>query len=142
MTARCSSGSLRDGAFEIAQFQALALVRRPGQHRLGLAEPDRRALAHRAAHLVDVLVVEDREQPSPQIGSLLPQMQLAERPRQTILHQIVRRRDIARQCASVAPQPRDLGLDALIDIAHENASQLIADRAQRPIGMADFIGGL
>jgi len=40
---------LGDGAFEIAQFEALALVRRLGKHRLGFAQARPRALAHRAA---------------------------------------------------------------------------------------------
>jgi hypothetical protein len=67
--------------------------------------------------------MEDREQPSPQIGSILPEVELAERSGETVLHQIVRRRDIARQCPRVAPQTRDLGFDALVDIGHEYASR-------------------
>jgi hypothetical protein len=51
-------------------------------------------------------------------------MELAEGPGQAILYQIVCCGDIARQCPRVATQPRDFSLDALIDIAHENASQL------------------
>src|SRR5262249_61690382 len=92
--------------------------------RLGLADPALCATARGAAHLLDVLVVQDREQPRAKIGAVLPQMKLAEGPRQTILDEIVRRGDITRQCPGVPPQPRDLGLDALMDIAHENASHL------------------
>jgi hypothetical protein len=131
---------LGDGAFEIAQFQAFALVRRPRQHRLGFAQPDRCPLAHCAANLVHVLIMEDREKPSPQIGSLLPQMQLSQSAGKAILNEIVRRDDIAREGASVAPQARNLGLDAPMDVRHENPSHSLRP-AHRPIRSApDFIG--
>jgi hypothetical protein len=57
-------------------------------------------------------------------------MQLAERPCQTILHQIVRRGDIASKRAGIAPQARDLGFDALVDIGHENLSRWGRSAAQ------------
>ncbi len=61
--------------------------------------------------MVNVLVVQDREQPSPQIGTLLPQMQFAEGARQAILNEIVGGDDIAGQCARIAAKARNLGFD-------------------------------
>lgn len=113
---------LSDRAFEIAQFKALALMRRARQQRLGLAEPDRRSFAHRAANLIDVLIMEDCEQPSPQVRPILPKVEFAERPRQTILNKIVGCGDIASQRPRVSPKARDLGLDTLVNITHEFAS--------------------
>src|SRR5579884_671845 len=52
---------LGDRPFEVAQFQALALLRGAGQQRLALAEPDGRTLAHGPAHMVHILIVQDRE---------------------------------------------------------------------------------
>jgi hypothetical protein len=121
--------------------EALALVRRPGQHRLGFTQPDHGPLAHRAANLVHVLIMEDREEPRPQVGALLPQMQLPQGAGKAILNQIVRRHDIAREGASVAPQARNLGLDAPMDVRHENPSRSPRP-AYRPIRSGpDSIGG-
>jgi hypothetical protein len=50
-------------------------------------------------------------------------VQLSESAGEAVLHEIVRRHDIARQGARIAPQARDLGLDAAMDIRHENPSR-------------------
>src|SRR5579883_619015 len=77
---------LGDGAFEIAELEPLALVRRRSQRRLAVGEADSRTFAYRAAHMIDVLVVEDGEKPSAEIRPALPEMNFAERPGQAVLH--------------------------------------------------------
>ncbi len=136
MTERCSSGALLlrqlgHGAFQIAQFEAFALVRRPSQHRLGFAQPDRRALAHPTADLVDILIVEDGEQPGPQIGPFLPQMKLPQGTGEAILDKVIGGRDIARQRPGIAPQAGDLGFDTPMNF-HENSPLAATDPLGRP----------
>jgi hypothetical protein len=62
-------------------------------------------------------------------------------PCETILHEVVRRRDIARQGACIAPQARDLGFDTAIDFATK-ILQLDRDRPPADRNEPDFIGGL
>jgi hypothetical protein len=68
--------------------------------------------------------VEDREQPRPQIRSLLPQVELSERAGEAILYEVIRRGDVARQGAGIASQARDFGFDSAMDFGHENSSAL------------------
>jgi hypothetical protein len=64
------------------------------------------------------LVVQDREQPSAQIGFRLPKMLLGDGADQTILHKIIGPHWVARQCSGIAPQPWDFGLKQLSKFAH------------------------
>src|SRR5947207_12961826 len=96
-------------------------MRSPRQQRLGFAEPDRRALANRATHLIDVLVVQDCEQPCPQIGAVLPQMKLTEgRPRPT-LPQITARGELRPQSRPVPPRPGGTTTNPLIVLPTQTA---------------------
>ena len=88
-------GKLGDRALEIAQFEPLSLLGRSGQQRFIIAQADGSALSHRPSNIVDVLIVQYREQPSSQICAFLPQMQFSERAGQTILDEIVGSGDIS-----------------------------------------------
>jgi hypothetical protein len=78
-----------DSALEIAQLKPPSLLRRAGQQRLALAQPDRRSFPRGSPHVINVLVMKYREQPRPHVRPLLPQMQLAKRPSQAVLDKIV-----------------------------------------------------
>jgi len=58
--------------FEIAQLQRGDCVGLNGQHRGHFLDRDIDAVANRAPHLIDILIVEDCEQPRPQIATGLP----------------------------------------------------------------------
>jgi hypothetical protein len=66
------------------------------------------------------LIVQDREQPSAQIGFWLPKMLLRDGADQAILHKVVGSHRIARQCSGIAPQPWDFGLEQLSKVAHQH----------------------
>ena len=111
-------GQPGEGAVEVAQFERAALIRGSGQRRLGFVDRDRRAFTHRAADLIDVLVVQDGEEPCPQIRAFLPQVQLCQPAHQAILNEIVGGCRIAGQRASVAPQARNFGFDLPTEVGH------------------------
>ncbi len=52
-------GEFGDCTVEIAQLEALSLVRRTCQERLGISQADDRSFANGAAHVIDVLVMEN-----------------------------------------------------------------------------------
>ncbi len=61
-------------------------------------------------------------------------MQFAEGAGEAILHEIVRRGDVASQRTGIAPQARNLCFDAAMDIGHEKPPQLVAT-GRGPIGI-------
>jgi hypothetical protein len=69
-----------------------------------------------------VLVVEDREQLSSQIGPRLPKVLFGDCPCQAVLNQIIGNRWITRQRTCIAPKPRDLLFEEFTEIAHSQAS--------------------
>ena len=66
------------GRFEVTQLQGRHYIRLNRQLR-GFAELDAAGFAHRAPDIVDMLIVQDREQPSAQIGAGLPKMLFGDR---------------------------------------------------------------
>ena len=82
-------------------------------------DADRVAYANLVTNLIDVLIVQDRKQPSPQIGALLPQMQLGKSTHEGFLDEVVGGRHIVDQRTGIAPQSRDLSFEILIGICHE-----------------------
>ena len=95
-------GKLRQGAVEVAQLERGALRRLDREHRGDILDRDADALAHRAAHVVDMLVVEDGEEPGAEVRAGLPEMRLRERPHEAALHEVVGARRVARQRAGIA----------------------------------------
>jgi hypothetical protein len=63
-----------DSAIEIAQLEPPSLLRCAGQQRFALAQPDGRSFPRGPPDVINVLVMKYREQPRPQVRSLLPQM--------------------------------------------------------------------
>ena len=63
-----------------------------------------------------MLVVQDREQPSPKIGPFLPKVKFPEGTGEALLDEILRGRDIARQNPRIARQPRNQGFDLLVKV--------------------------
>jgi hypothetical protein len=78
-------------------------------------------LAEGAAHVIDILVVKNREKPSTQIGSGLPKMLFGDRADQGVLHEIVGSRRVPDQCAGIAPQPRNFDPEQISKVGHRVA---------------------
>jgi hypothetical protein len=108
-------------ALQITQFEPPPLLWRTAQHRLGFDQGNRGAFPHRTPDVIYILIMQDREQPSAKIGSLLPQVDLAERARQAILYEIVGDDHVARKCPCVPPQARDFGFDSVVSIGHRQS---------------------
>jgi hypothetical protein len=65
-------GQLGESAFQIANLEPDGLIRRKRQARLTFLQFGAGALARFAASEADISMVQDREQPRPKIGALLP----------------------------------------------------------------------
>src|ERR1700693_2266231 len=109
---------LGDRGLKVAQLKYIHGVGLDRQDRGHLLDRDIDPLADRAAHVVDMLIVQDCEEPGPQIGAGLPQMLLGDRPGQTALDEIVGAGHVPGQRASIAAQPRDFRLKQPSEIVH------------------------
>ena len=100
-----------ESALQIAKPEPHGLIRRnreaPGRFLQFVAG----ALARLPASEADMLMVQDREQPRPQVGPLFPQVHFPEGSGEALLDEIVCGYEIARQSPRVACQTRDQGLD-------------------------------
>jgi hypothetical protein len=67
--------------------------------------------AYLTANVIDMLMVQDGEEPSPQIGAVLPQMLFGDGAGEAALHEIVSASETPGQRARIAAQPRDLRLE-------------------------------
>jgi hypothetical protein len=94
------------------------VIRCTGQGGLGFAYGYGHPFADRPANVIDVLIVQDGEQPSPQVGAFLPQVLLGNGAHQAILDEIVGGDLITGQRPRIAPQAGDNGFDAACEIAH------------------------
>ena len=106
-------GELVDGSLEIAKLQMLGLI---GLERrsVPLAQLDRIALACRAADVVDMLVLQDREEPGAQIRSALPKIGFREGTGERSLDQIVGIDQVALQRPRIARKAGNQGCDFAI----------------------------
>ena len=82
-------------ALEIAQFEPLSLLGRSCQQGFIIAQSDGSAFSYRPSNIINVLIMQYREQPSSQVCPFLPQMQFSEGASQTILDEIVGGGDIS-----------------------------------------------
>jgi len=124
--------------FQVTQFKAPALIRRPHQQRLGFAQPDRRSFPYRTADLIYILIMEDSKQPGAQIRSIVPEVEFGQSTGQTILYEIVGSNGVASQCAGVTPQARNLGFDLAMKVIQGSISAVAIGRcADREVD--DFI---
>src|SRR5437764_10060431 len=108
----------RDGGLQIAQLQDGDGIGLHGQHRRHFFDSDVDALAHRAPDIVDVLIVQDREQPGAQIGAGLPQMLFGDRASQAALDEIVRACHVPGQRPRIAAQPRNFRFEQPSVVGH------------------------
>lgn len=70
--------------------------------------------ARRATPLIDILMVQYREEPGSQIGAAAPQMKLCKRSAESFLNKIVGIDHITGQCPRVLSQTRDQCLDLVV----------------------------
>src|SRR5437763_13826695 len=126
---------LGDGAFEAAPLQYGERVGMHDQHRRHFLDGDMDALVHRAAHIIDVLVMKDREEPGPQVGAGLPEVLLGDGSGQAALDEIVGPGHIAGQGARVAAQPRNFHFEQPSEIAHRETSSLLSRPVRRGLTM-------
>jgi hypothetical protein len=68
-------------------------------------------------------MVQYRKQPRSQICSFLPEMQLTEGARETILDEIVSGDGVMRQSASIATKAGDFGFDLPMLASHQRHSE-------------------
>ena len=99
---------------KIAQLEPPSLLRGSGELWIALTQSDGHSFPRRPPNVIDVLVVKYREQPRPQVCSLLPKMQSAEGTGQALLYEIVRCNEIARQRAGIASQAGNFGFNVPI----------------------------
>jgi hypothetical protein len=111
-------GEFGNSALEIAQLEPPSLLRGAGQQRLALTQANRRSFSRGSPEVVDVLVVEYREQPRPQVRSLLPQVQFAEGTGQAVLNEIVRGDEVTRQRARITSKAGNFDFDVPIGVGH------------------------
>jgi hypothetical protein len=90
-----------------------------------------RAFTYRTANVVDMLVVQDGEEPSPQIGAVLPEMLFGDSPGQAVLDEIVGACHVPGQRARIPAQPRDLRFEHPSEVKFllENVSLILAVEA-------------
>ena len=65
-----------------------------------------------------MLIVQNREEPCPQVSAVLPQMLFGEGAGQAALNEIVGPRPIPGQRTRIASQPRDLRFEQPSEIVH------------------------
>jgi hypothetical protein len=122
---------LGDSAFKIAQLEPSSLLRWARKQRLALAQPDRRSFPRSSPDVINVLVMKYREQPRPQVRSLLPQMQFTKGPSQAVLDEVVCGDEVAGQRARVASKTGNFGFDVPIRVRHRRLLPM-ATIGQRP----------
>jgi hypothetical protein len=120
-------GQLADCAFEIAQLEPAALVRRMREERLSFTQPDRCSFPHLSADMINVLIMKYGEQPCPQIRTLFPKMQFSERPGEAVLDEVVGGDDVVSEGASKTPQAGNFGFDVPIGVGHRGSLPLASD---------------
>jgi hypothetical protein len=103
--------------FEVTQLQGRHYIRLNRQLR-GFAELDAAGFAHRAPDIVDMLIVQDREEPGAQIGAGLPQMLFGDRAGEATLDEIVGPRHIPRQRPRIAAQPGNFRFEQPSVVGH------------------------
>jgi len=97
-----------ESALQITQLEPRVLIGWTRQTRRQLLGSDS-VVPHPPTNVADVPPVQHREQPGPKIGPRYPEMALLERAGETILDEIIRGDDIARQHLRPAPEPWDQG---------------------------------
>ena len=101
---------------------------RHSQRRCDVLHRYHHAFAHRAADLVYILIVQDREEPSGQIGPRYPEVLFDNGANEAALHEIVGSRRVASERPSVSSQPRNFILQKQVKIAHRHHLPVVKPR--------------
>src|SRR5258708_3037694 len=104
-----------------------------GQPRIMIGKADGPPLADPAADVVDVLIVQDGEQPCAQIRPSAPQMGPTQGSRDAVLNQVLSPGCVARERPGVAPQARNFLLNHSANVRHSPELSLLC------IAVARFI---
>src|SRR6516164_11713982 len=114
-------------AVELVQLPRSRRIGRGDERRRHLIDVDSRVFAHVAPYIINVLIMHYREEPSADIGALLPEMSLGDAAQKRVLHEIVRpiavarerpRVATARERPRIATQSRDLLFDEAVKFGH------------------------
>jgi hypothetical protein len=109
---------LLDGTVEIAELQGAFLSGGLAQLRRDILDRHGQTFAARLAQIVDMLVVENGEQPGPQVRAGLPEVALRQCQKKAILNEIVRPRGVARKYPRIPAQTRYLGFEKISELVH------------------------
>ena len=104
-------GQRRESALQIAKLEACGLIGRNRQVPVRFLQFGAGALARLPPTEADILMVQDGEQPGPEIGPLFPQVHFPEGSGEALLDEIVCGYGITCQNPRIAGQSRDEGLD-------------------------------
>jgi hypothetical protein len=103
----------KERLLELTQSQARAFGRRRRRFDAAILEYCSRSLSYRAADVIDVLVVKNREQPRPEVRPRPPKMRFRQRSQHAILDEVVCSFAIVRQGVRVTAQPRNFIRDKI-----------------------------
>jgi hypothetical protein len=84
------------------------------------------------------LVVKDRKKPSAQIGPGLPKMLFGDRADQGVLYEVVGSRRVPGQCARIAPQLWNFGLNNSVKSLTDLPFAVPASAGARPLDQANI----
>ena len=102
--ARCSSGRLHEGGLDLLKPDLAFLLGRSRCVGHGGSLLQTASLRHMAPSAVDEGVVQDREQPAPQVAARAERASPLIGPHKGILHQVLGLGFVARQRSGIAPQ--------------------------------------
>ena len=97
-------GEPRQSALEVAQHEPFDLTRGTSGRKFGMGRSNQGAVAHRSAHVADMQVVQDGEQPRSQVCPLPPKVDVFNPAEDRLLNEIIRGRGIVRQMPRIAPE--------------------------------------
>jgi hypothetical protein len=109
-------GQCGESALQIAKLEPHGLIGRNRRAPVRFLQFGAGALTRLPASEAYILMMQDGEQPRPEIAPLFPQVHFPEGPGEALLNEIVCGYKIARQNPRVARQTRDLGLDYLVQV--------------------------
>ena len=128
-----------ESALQIAKLETRGLIGRNRQGPVGFLQFGVGALTRLAAREADMLMVQDGEQPRPEISPLFPQMHFPQGTREALLDEIVCGYGVARQNPRVARQTREQGLQQPVKILNgRRLSRFTGILFRRTIAVALF----
>jgi hypothetical protein len=71
----------------------------------------------------------DREEPGPQICAGFPEMLLAQRADECLLHEVIGANGVAGQRPGIAPEPRNFLFQMMVKLIHDHPSSAIQSKA-------------